>query len=171
MDWYHYQHSNSGLRKVRNWLGLTLFLGLGFHILGCENNDQGAGYTLIPERYISREINIKQPEYSDLNHPGGFVYLNEGYRGVVVIYTNNYEYKAFERACPFKPDKSCATIAMHPSRLYLACGEYVDSQWQKCIATRYNLDGSVLQGPSDQPLKSYNITKNGSVLRITNSGP
>ncbi len=164
-------HSNPGLIKIRQWLSLLLIVGSGVNFLSCENNDSGAGYTLIPERYISREINIKQPEYSDLNHPGGFVYLNEGYRGVVVVYTNEYEYKAFERACPFKPDKSCATISMHRSRLYMACGEYVDSQWKACIPSKYNLDGSVLEGPSDQPLKSYNISKNGSVLRITNSTP
>lgn len=134
----------------------------------CETQNPDAGYALIPERHIDRQINIKQPEFSELNHPGGFIYLDEGYRGVIVVHTNNNQYEAFERACPYKPDKDCAQISMHPSRLYLGCGKKVDSQWQECIPTKYNLDGSVMEGPSDRSLKSYNIDRNGNFLRITN---
>ncbi len=157
------------MKKLFFQISLASFLFLAFST--CEDKNAGNGYVVIPEKHISREINIKQPEYSDLNNPGGHVYLNnEGYRGVIVLQTYDNTFKAFERACPYKPDKPCATISMHPSRLYLGCGKVVDTQWNACISSKYNLDGSVMEGPTDRPLKSYHLQKNGDHLRITNAG-
>lgn len=141
-------------------------------LLGCEEQNSTTGYRLIPDVRISREINIRQPAYSDLSQPGGYVYLpNEGYRGILVLQSYQQEYYAFDRACPTAPDEDCGELTVHRSRLFIGCGQYQDSTWEPCTPNQYNLDGSIKSGPSDQRPKSYQIRKDGSTLRINNRGP
>lgn len=146
--------------------------GLMLSLYGCDNQNSNTGYNLIPDVNISREINIRQPAYSDLSQPGGYLYLpNEGYRGLLVLQSYDQEFYAFDRACPTAPDHDSARLTMHRSNLFLGCGMYVDSQWQPVNNTQYNLDGSIKSGPTDQEPKSYQIIKRGSNLRITNRIP
>ena len=148
---------------------LAFFAGLVLLIGGCDNQNSSAGYNLIPDVRISRDINIRQPAYNDLSQPGGYVYLpNEGYRGVLVVHTYNQEYFAFDRACPTAPDDTAAKLTVHRSNLFMGCGKYVDSQWQPSTNSQYNLDGTVKTGPSDQQPKSYTLNKRGNYLRISN---
>ena len=152
---------------ARKLLLTVLFIG-GF--LACEEKNPSGGYALIPDVHISREINIKEPQYSDLNYAGGYVYLNEGFRGVIVVQTFENKFKALDRACPSAPKKTCAKATVDSSGLFIGCGQYNDSQWVACTNSKFDLDGSVMQGPADRPLKSYHIQRDGNYLRITNAG-
>lgn len=144
---------------------IVAIAGLG----GCDNKNANEGFNLIPDVRVSRSLNIRQPNYSDLSQPGGHVYLpNEGYRGILVVRNFDNEFHAFDRACPTAPDRDCAKLTMHESNLFIGCGQYVDSQWQPCTPSQYNLDGSIKTGPSDQEPKAYSITQEGSNLRIFN---
>ena len=157
--------------RIQNLAKITLTGLIAIVMLAaCEEKNPDEGYALIPDVHISREINIKQPEYDDLNHPGGYVYLDEGFRGVIVVQTYENRFKALERACPSAPKKTCARATVDSSRLFIGCGNYADSQWQECTQSKFNLDGSVMEGPADRPMKSYHLQKDGDFLLITNQG-
>lgn len=149
---------------------LAVLFGLVLLSNACKEKNPDQGYTAIPERHISREININDPEYSELHHPGGYIYLdNEGFRGLIVIRTMGDEFKALERACPSAPEKDCAKATVIRNGFTIQCGEYVDSQFQSCTPSRFSLDGSYLEGPATQDLKEYSIHVDGDYLSISNS--
>lgn len=148
---------------------LAFVLGFAVGLTGCDSKNATEGFNLIPDVRVRRSLNIRQPIYSDLSQPGGHVYLpNEGYRGIIVVRSFNNKFYAFDRACPTAPERDCAKLTMHKSNLFMGCGQYVDSQWQPCTPSQYNLDGTIKTGPSDQQPKSYSITREGNTLRIFN---
>ncbi len=158
------------MKAFNQLLQISLLASL-LGVAGCDNQNSSPGFNLIPDVHVSRNLNIRQPIYSDLSQPGGHVYLpNEGYRGIVVVRTFNNEFHAFDRACPTAPDKDCSKLTVHQSNLFMGCGQYVDSQWQPCTPSQYNLDGTIKSGPTDQQPKSYAITRQGSNLQIFNRG-
>lgn len=157
------------IMKISNNVFFGAALLLAVTLIGCDSKNTNPGFNLIPDVRVSRTLNIRQPIFSDLSQPGGFVYLpNEGYKGILVIRTFDNKFHAFDRACPTAPDRDCSKLTVRRSNLFIGCGEYVDSQWQACTPAQYNLDGTIKTGPTDQQPKSYSITREGNNLRIFN---
>jgi hypothetical protein len=90
----------------------------------------------------------------------GWVYITGGYRGIIVYRMTSTEFMAYERTCPYDPDKDCARVEVESSGITA-----IDS----CCGSRYVLtDGSPIAGPSGYSLQHYNTSYDGNLLRIFN---
>ncbi len=126
-------------------------------VLSCDKNK-----SQIPNVYVDIYIDLTDPLYSDLQLPGNFVYITGGVNGIILYRSSSDEFNAFERTCPYDPD--CGKVTVDESS-YTA----IDTV---CCGSEFSLllDGTVTQGPSQFPLKSYycSYDLNSNILHITN---
>lgn len=140
------------MKKTKNWL---LFLyPLLVLVAACSEEDPQAQ---IPFATVDIEINLQDLRYQSL-HTEGWLYLNGGVRGIVLI-KENTQYRAFERNCTYQPRDTCARVDMHSSGFYL-----IDD----CCKSQFDKTGNVTNGPASQPLLQYTTYQNGNFLIIRN---
>ncbi|MEJ8801249.1 hypothetical protein [Pontibacter sp. H249] len=125
-------------------------------LFGCKDSYQGPA---IPEVPVSEQINVSSLQYPELRRDGGYVYLNAGYKGILLVRQNASLYTAFERACPYDPTAACAQVEVDQSNLFL-----IDT----CCGSQFNFQGNVTSGPAVYGLKQYRTSLSGSVLYISN---
>lgn len=132
---------------------MLLFLGS----CGKDNKDIYSG--LIPDVPVNFYI---QPNTIDFLPAGSWKYYdNEGYRGIILYRLDQYNFMAYERTCPYDPQKECAIVEVDPASYTL-----VDS----CCMSRFLiLDGMPFSGPSSLPLKQYFTEFNGEYLHVFNN--
>jgi nitrite reductase/ring-hydroxylating ferredoxin subunit len=126
-------------------------------IAGCskeENRNE------IPVVAVSFVINPNSTEYLELNGAGGWVYLTGGYRGILVYRKSDYEFMAYERACPYDWDLTDARIDVEGSWLTTIC--------PNCKSRYILTDGTPFDGPSHYALKQYQTQFDGTLLYISN---
>ncbi len=129
----------------------------------CNNQDPYEG---IPNVYVNFDLNLNLPQYADLNHPGGYVLINnEGYHGIIIYHNLNDEFIALERTCTYQPQNPCSVIYVDSSGIMLRCG-LKDGD---CCDSRFDMEGQVLQGPATWPLKRYLVSRNGDILNISSA--
>ncbi|QCR25128.1 hypothetical protein C1N53_16665 [Pontibacter sp. SGAir0037] len=125
-----------------------------FLLLSCSSDELRPR---IPDVPVSEQINLQSQLYNRLRQDGGYVYLQAGYKGIILIRQGS-SYLAFEQTCPYDPSTSCKVEA-HESNLYL-----IDN----CCGSQYNFQGGVMAGPTVYGLKQYNTSLSGSILYVTN---
>jgi nitrite reductase/ring-hydroxylating ferredoxin subunit len=94
----------------------------------------------------------------NLNYIGGHEYFTGGVDGIVVYRLGNWEFTAFDRACPYDWDTEGSWIWVEPDGITLKC--------QKCESLFNILDGGVITGPSKYSLKQYYTNYDGMRLRV-----
>ncbi len=146
--------------KFRNPIFSALVvLGLIAIIFACNKNDDPNN----PQGYIPNvPVNFYiSPNTIDYIPAGSWKYYdNEGYRGIVVYRVDQYNFMAYERTCPYDPNKDCAQVEVDPASFTL-----IDS----CCMSRFNIiDGMPVSGPSTYPLKQYFTEFDGNLLHIFN---
>lgn len=125
-------------------------------LLGCSK-DQNANIPLVP---VDITIHLNNPSYNSISVPGGWIYINGGSRGIIIYRISNNEFKAYDRHCTFDSSNSCALVSVDVSNI---------TTLDDCCGSKFLLtDGSVTKGPANLPLKQYNTSFDGSVLRIFN---
>lgn len=144
----------------------VLFISATF-FSACKK-DRPQYYNPVPEVTVNIKINIDNPAYIDLYNQGGYVYLDGGASGIILVHGYDDMYYALDRACPYHPNDACAKINMQRGNIYLVCGHYDAKDWIACCGSQYMLDGSLVKGPSEYPLKGYKVNASGSLLSITN---
>lgn len=126
-------------------------------LIGCSKDDQNSNIPLVNVNFT---ININDPAYANVKVVGGWMYLNGGSRGLILYRYNNDEFRAFDRHCTYNSNSSCALVAVDNSNI---------TAKDDCCGSKFLItDGSVTQGPANLPLKQYNTSFDGSVLRIYN---
>lgn len=141
-------------------LTFSLTLGLVAFLTSCsKNNNQYQ----IPNVGVEEIIYLNNPSNFDLNVPGGYVYINSGYRGIIVYRRygsgSQNDFAAYERACPIHFNDDCGKTEVDDIYIKCSCD---DKEWVL-------FDGSPLQGNNAPALKTYNIQFDGiNRLRITN---
>lgn len=125
--------------------------------LGCEDN---APPTRIPFVYTEFTINLNLQEYLPLQYDGGFVYENEGFKGIIIYRESEDKYFAIERACTFAPNKPCEVVSVDQSSFFL-----IDT----CCGSTFDFHGNPTGSPADQPLLLYDTYLDNNFLTITNS--
>ena len=136
---------------------LSILLLFAFSILSSsDKNEKQQG--LIPNVYVSFEL------YPNSINPipvSTWIYVNdEGYKGIIVYRYDQNTFLAYERCCPYDPEKNCAIVEADESSITA-----VDS----CCMSRFLLtDGSPYSGPATLPLKQYQTYYDGMVLRVYN---
>jgi nitrite reductase/ring-hydroxylating ferredoxin subunit len=113
----------------------------------------------IPNVLVNEQLNLTNIQYARLRQDNGYVYINGGVRGIIVIRINANRYRAIERNCSFKPGDACATVEVDASSLFLV---------DRCCGSQFDLSGQVTGGPASYPLRQYATTLNGNFLYITN---
>ncbi len=112
----------------------------------------------IPYVYVNLTLDLNKPEFSDLNAIGNYVYITGGVSGIVVYRDGLTDFYAYERACPYDPE----------------CGRvYVDYDHAKLIDTccgsefSLTLEGALLSGPAELPLRRYATYYNTNTNQLT----
>src|SRR5688572_3870580 len=135
-----------------------LFLAFTLAFLAaCSDDNQQTDY--IPYVSVNEQINLTNIQYSALRQDRGFVYLNSGLRGIIIVRKSSNRYLAFERNCPYQPYDTCATVKVDASSLFLQ---------DDCCGSQFDFDGGVIAGPANLPLKQYATSLNGNLLYISN---
>lgn len=131
-----------------------LFIMIVF--VSCKKDDNSN----IPLVGVNYTINANNPAYNEVSVPGGWMYLNGGSRGIILYRYSNDEFRAFDRHCPYNSSNSCAKVSVQSNNI---------SAKDDCCGSEFLItDGSVTKGPANLPLKQYNTSFDGSVLRIYN---
>lgn len=132
---------------------LVLFICL-LALVSCRKEN-----SLVPLVAIDVTLNVNEPQFFDLTVPTGWVYITGGSRGVIIYRNSQDEWTAMDRHSPYNVPAGCAvTVSDDNVVIEDPCS---DSQW-------LIVDGSILNGPTDQPLKQYRTQWTPPYLRIYN---
>ncbi|UTW64601.1 hypothetical protein KFE98_10810 [bacterium SCSIO 12741] len=127
-------------------------------LLGCNKQDDI--YTAIPDVPVNVQLNLNEPSNFNLTVVGGWVYVNGGSRGIIVYRTID-DFVAFERHTPYMSDQDCAQVSVDSTATYANDG---------CSESQFFLvDGSVVRGPAQLPLKRYQTSHTADILVIRNN--
>lgn len=145
---------------ISKWFCVLLVLTF----LSCEKDKSASqNNDFFPPVNIDFQINLVLPDAAPLQNMGGFIYRNEGYKGII-IYNNFDELIAFDRACPYKVDSVCSKIYMANNNANYQCGNGNN----RCCASEFFLTtGTPSKGPADKPLRQYFVTRIGNNVRVT----
>ena len=122
--------------------------------LGCDNDVYD-----FPQVNVNLNLYINNPEFFNIEAPGGWIYLNGGVAGILLYRKNLDEFIAYDRASTYNPVEDCA-INVDSDNIILK---------DPCSDSQFLItDGSVIQGPASQALKRYNTNLYGSNLSIYN---
>ena len=113
----------------------------------------------IPYVIVNEQINLTNIQYNRLRQVNGYVYINSGVRGILIIRQNTNRYVAIERNCTYDPAAECATVEVDNSGLFLI---------DPCCNSQFDLSGQVTGGPAAYPLRQYATAVSGNFLYITN---
>ncbi len=121
---------------------------------GCRDQE-----SIVPLVQVDFSINIDEPAFFELNNITGWIYVSGGSRGILIYRNNLDQFSAYDRHAPFEVNEGCqVSVAADQFTILDPCSE---SSW-------IIIDGSVLTGPADQPLKQYNTQLLGNILRVFN---
>ncbi len=123
---------------------------------GCKKD----GQERVPNIYVNFTIDITSGLYSELQMIGGWVYVTGGWRGIVLYRNSMEEIVALDRTSTYKPESMGTQVVVEPGAPIAA---------DTINGMRYLLmDGSVLEGPVNIPLKRYGTTFDGIILHVYN---
>lgn len=147
--------------KNRNNRFMFIFIaGLMLLALACKKDKTDP----IPYAYINFVIYPNSTIWLELNTVGGWAYVNADApsKGVIIYRSDVDAFTALERTCPHNPYDNCAS---GPVKVEAGGSVAIDS----CCGSRFLLlDGSVVQGPSSYPLRTYRTSYDGNALRVFN---
>jgi len=131
-----------------------IYLLISILIISCVKDNYD-----FPEVNVYLNLNINNPKYFNIQIPGGWMYTNGGVGGILIYRQNIDEFIAYDRASTFDPTPECS-VTVESDNIIIQ---------DPCSESQYLItDGSVLQGPANQPLKRYNTIYNGNNLTVFN---
>ena len=137
---------------IHSFLLITLF--------SCskEGDNQDLPIPYVP---INARININDPIYNNLNNIGGWAYLNEGSRGVILYRETLERVRAYERHCTYDPIEVCSTVDMD--------GTLLQANDYDCCGSVFSISNrAVIQGPASRPLIEYETQFDGTYVVVSN---
>ncbi|MEX1190036.1 MAG: hypothetical protein WED33_12320 [Bacteroidia bacterium] len=144
------------MMKISGFLILLIAVSIG----SCkkENINSQLGIPLVD---VDQYVLLSNPSNITLNSVGGWTYLDDGSRGIVVYHRAFDEYVAFDRHCTWQAQESCGIVSVDSTNIFMGCA---------CCDSRYSLiDGSVINGPSINPLLQYQALLSGpGILHVYN---
>jgi nitrite reductase/ring-hydroxylating ferredoxin subunit len=125
-------------------------------VAGCKKENTSG----VPFAGVDITINVNNPSYSDIQVPGGWLYLTGGSLGIIVYRKTLDEFVALDRHCPYLPGDLCRVIVDE--------SEVIARDTTCCQSAFLIMDGSVTEGPASIGLQQYQTSFNGTLLRIYN---
>ncbi|PCJ28795.1 MAG: hypothetical protein COA97_00185 [Flavobacteriales bacterium] len=124
--------------------------------MGCSKDEKSN----IPLVVVDIIIYTNDPAFNVISVPGGWTYVNGGSRGIIIYRVSNDQFNAYDRHCTYDSNNSCALVSVDASNII---------GLDDCCGSKFLLtDGSVTNGPANLPLKQYQTSFDGQVLRIFN---
>ncbi len=105
-----------------------------------NNNNNTGGIT----------VDLTDPAFVALNTVGGFAYKGD----IIIIRSTDIVYLALSKVCTHLQ----CTVTYSSSNKNIPC---------PCHGSLYTTSGAVINGPAPNPLKSYDVKKNGNILTIS----
>lgn len=96
------------------------------------------------------EINLDDPANASLNEEGAYKFFS----GIIVINTGGENFIALSSVCTHE---GCR-VEYDSSENNIPCD---------CHDSLFSTSGSVLRGPATQPLKQYQVSRTGNILKIS----
>ncbi|MCK3683852.1 Rieske 2Fe-2S domain-containing protein [Maribellus sp. YY47] len=136
---------------LRSGKYLFFFMLVLLSSLSCKEID-----SQIPEVPVSFQVNLNI--YNELRVPGNSAYFPQaGFGGVVVYCELEGSYYAFDAACTNEINTNCR---VENKGLVGTCS--------CCQSEFVFVGGNVVKGPASAPLKQYNVSLLGDMLRVYN---
>ncbi len=108
----------------------------------------------VPGAYVNFSINLNDPEYQELNAPGGYVMVHGGVNGILLYRADVDNFKAYDRTCTYDVYTEGCRVSNKANHSYVECN---------CCGSQFWIfSGSVYKGPAQQSLREYNTSFNGS---------
>jgi hypothetical protein len=136
---------------------IYILLSIFLLAAGCNKDEND----VIPFADVNLFLHTSDPLFINLNAVGGWIYLAGGSRGIIVYKVSNSEFRAYDRHCTFQPTNTCALVSVEVNNI---------TGLDDCCGSKFILasDGFVSNGPATLPLKKYQTSFDGQVLRIFN---
>lgn len=136
---------------------LTSILFVFLLFLSCESDDQN---NLLPYIPVNETIILTNPEFINLQVPGGWGYANGGIKGIVIYNVNGNTFKAYERSCPHLTPSACTKMTVEQS-FKMRC---------PCDQSEFSIiDGSPITKNINYRTREYKVGMiNTNTLKITN---
>jgi nitrite reductase/ring-hydroxylating ferredoxin subunit len=133
-----------------------LFFIITLLLAGCKKKSDNN----IPQTPVNVYIYTTEPTFANLNAIGGWIYVNAGYKGIIVYRKSQEDFIALERACTFDPQSTCGGIIVTSDNI---------TARDSCCGSKFLIyDGSITQGPATSPLSQYRTSYDGTTLHIFN---
>ena len=112
-----------------------------------------------PNVQVEQYVYLNNPSNYDLSVPGGWVYHEGGYKGIIIVrrFINNTQddFAAFDRACPAHYSEDCSQLVIMDNNVYAQC---------KCHNEKYVLfDGSPSDGATESLIQYRTDYRDGVV--------
>jgi nitrite reductase/ring-hydroxylating ferredoxin subunit len=134
---------------------IGLFFIITLLLAGCKKKSDN-----VPQTYVNVTIYTTEPSFANLNAIGGWIYVNAGYKGIIVYRKSQDNFIALERACTFDPESTCSGINVTSDNI---------TAQDTCCGSKFLIyDGSITQGPATAPLNQYQTSYDGTTLHIFN---
>ncbi len=143
--------------RYKYFLMACVIIPLMLIINGCKERDND---NPIPNVHVNINLDINSTLYSNLSIIGGHEYITGGYKGIIVYRASQYDFMAYDRACPYDHQIDDARLDVEDNGMTV-----IDST---CMSRFLLLDGSVVDGPATRPLKAYRTNFDGEYLFIYN---
>lgn len=133
----------------------SLFIILLLAFSACRNRNG-----VIPYVPFEIYVNIQNPQYNTLNGIGGWAYVNEGSRGLIVFRSDLNTFMAYDRHSTYKPERTCAIVFVDNNNI---------TATDTCSGSVFQLiDGTPIDGPATIGLQQYRTSFDGNIIRIWN---
>lgn len=140
---------------------LSVLLTLIMAGVACSCKKKQDNY--FPSVAFEQYVYLNNPSNFDLTAPGGYIYIDGGYAGLIVyrktLSGSPDDFIAFDRGCPQHYAEDCGKLSVSSDGIFAECD---------CNQEKYLMfDGSPGEGAS-LPLIQYRTKLNGDVLYIYN---
>lgn len=95
-------------------------------------------------------VDLADPAFAALNTVGGFAYKGD----IIIIRSSETVYLALSKICTHE---GCF-VTYNSTNKNVPC---------PCHGSLYSTNGTVINGPAPNPLKSYDVKKNGNILTLS----
>ncbi|TCI85148.1 Rieske (2Fe-2S) protein [Tenacibaculum sp. M341] len=124
-----------------------------FIFFNCTNNDNLNNCFFGIQ--LNETINLSNPQFIDIQVPGGSTVANIGGRTILILRQNNSSYKAFDLQCPERDCNSMMTF----DGLKLTC---------PCSGKEYEtINGGAIDGEGCPALRYIAVLLNNNTLQIS----
>jgi len=114
----------------------------------------------VPSVPVNLTIYPNDPLNFDIQAIGGWMYFSGGVNGIVVYRKSEQEFVALERTSTKNPsDPKSRAVVLNDN--FTMHDTISDSKWSV-------LDGTVIQGPAEWPLRTYKTSYDGNLLKVIN---